>query len=66
MSRQEAIAAPNAFATLLRSKGTTEPTGNVAFKMPKGRRNKRYAKKGHGYIQPVNVLAVLAASPKRR
>lgn len=42
------------------------PQGNVAFRMPKGRRNKRYANKGHGYMQPVNVLAVLAASPKRR
>uniref|UniRef100_A0A672TN94 Uncharacterized protein n=1 Tax=Strigops habroptila TaxID=2489341 RepID=A0A672TN94_STRHB len=31
-----------------------------------GRRNIRYTKKGHGYTQPMNALAVVAAIPERR
>lgn len=65
-SRRETIAAPNAFTTLLSSKGIAESTGNVTFRMPKGRRNKRYTKKGHGYIQPMNALAAVTAIPERR
>lgn len=48
--RQEEITTPNAFATLLRSKSTTESRGNMALKVPTRRRKNRRTKRGHWYL----------------
>lgn len=48
--RQEGIANSNAFATLLRSKSTTESRGNTALKVPTRRRKNRRTKRGHWYL----------------
>lgn len=42
-SRQEGIAASNAFGSLVMCKTITDSTDTVAFRMPKGRGNKNNA-----------------------
>ena len=65
-SRYERIAAPNAFTTLLRSKGTTQSIGNVAFRMPKGEKKQKVWQEGPWVHPAYECTSCTCCFPKEK